>query len=61
MSDLSKDEKIALALTSALLQALDGQMPTDGHIQIAHTAYRRMHKVIASSPESRAERGLRPG
>lgn len=58
MSELSKDEKIALQLTSALLQARAGEHLKDNDLSEAYSAYRRLHKIIASSPESRAARGF---
>lgn len=58
MNDLSKDEKIALALTNALLQAKAGEHLKDNDLSEAYSAYKRLHKLIASSPESRAARGF---
>lgn len=58
MNDLNKDEKIALALTSALIQARGSEHLKDNELSEAYSTYRRLHKIIASSPESRAARGF---
>jgi hypothetical protein len=55
---LSHDEQIALTLTAALIQAKsDGNVP-DVDLQKAYRSYKRLHDMIADSPESRARRGF---
>lgn len=58
MKELTKDEQVALALTSALIQAKNGEAIKKSELEEAYDAYRRMREFILQTPDSRAERGL---
>lgn len=67
MNELSHDEKIALALTSALIQARAYQQAAQGtqsrpyaprDTEDAVNLFKQVHGLIANSPESKARRGF---
>ncbi len=58
MNNLSKDENIALALATALVQARPGEIAGQHEIEAAYETYKQLKTLIANSPESRSERGF---
>ena len=57
-NELSHDDKIALALTAALLQAKPDANIKEDELKNAYRLYKSFANIISSSPESRARRGL---
>mgnify|MGYP003591589551 CR=1 FL=1 len=57
-NELSHDDKIALSLTAALLQAKPDGNIREEDLQNAYRLYKSLANIISSSPESRARRGF---